>query len=110
MTKAVADVLRAARAKIATPERWTQDSYARSKYGYPIASEAAQAVCWCGFGAIRAVTQDDDLRQLAFDTLHGLTRNHSFPDWQDGLSHTKRGHAAVLRAFDRAIAAEDAQP
>lgn len=90
------EILTAARALIAEPERWTQGAYARDAAGVPVDDSAETAICWCASGAL-----------FKFSSLPGADRARSavasivgpIPDFND--HHT---HAEVLAAFDKAIA------
>ena len=99
------EVLRAARAKIEAPERWTKHTFAKTADGRAAPSISTDAVCWCGYGAINYVGWG--LKHILMDA--GFAINAAvggyFPDWQDAPERT---HAEVLAAFDRAIAEREA--
>lgn len=90
-----ADTLRAARALIEQPERWTTTYLARNKQGRITGHASEDAVCWCAIGAIYKVTTDDPSPYL--DVLRRITGNDL-----SGFNDS-RTHAEVLDAFDRAI-------
>ena len=102
------EVLRAARAKIEVPERWTKRMFARDKERCRVVSWSTFAVCWCGQGANHAVVGpagDWGDPDKALDEAVG----GNFPDWQDDLQGTHvEAHAEVLAAFDKAIAEREA--
>lgn len=100
------EILKAARAKIAEPEHWTQEEYARvhdDEYGIMrwAAANNPSATCWCATGAISAIQG-----------------NPGDPEWDVGLSEAFGGmssgdveqfndnhtHAEVLALLDKAIA------
>ena len=103
--RAVAEVLRAARAKIEKPEHWTQGVLSRDANGTPSFYAAAhtKAVCWCASGAIFSAAGESDPLD-ALDAFRSMI-NGSIPQFND--THT---HAEVLAAFDKAIAAAEATP
>jgi hypothetical protein len=104
------EILIAARARIAQPERWTKKAFARNALGQEVFPISASAVCWCMMGAMRSVayttTSDGyfvihsvDPAETAIENAHnGL----SCPELND---NDKTTHADVLAMFDRAIAA-----
>ncbi len=122
------ELLEAARAKIAEPERWTQEYDARDKGGADVDFGHSDAVCWCAAGALGAVAcEDGGLDGVAFDmALKALNDSatayriepgtHWWPEvrYQAAIAQANdhksgdRGadHARVLAIFDRAIAAE----
>lgn len=103
-----ADVLRAAKARIATPERWTQGTFARDRDGGAVdmKTEREEAVCWCSLGAIEyACDPDEAVSARAMCLLMEAIGEDSIEDWND---HPRRTHAEVLAAFDRAIAIAEA--
>jgi hypothetical protein len=94
------EILRAARAKIANPENWTQEAYARDSEGIPCDCLAPGAQKWCLFGAFKAVAPlTPEVQQ--HETTRLLTAAAHTPflaKFND--SHT---HAEVLAIFDVAI-------
>lgn len=100
------DILIAARAKIETPETWTQDVYARDALGEEIDPRAYDATCWCSVGAVRCVGYRshvgiNDARvaiQLLADVMG--ERIAPFNDYHS--------HGEVLEMFDLAIAKAEA--
>lgn len=109
----------AAKAKIDTPEKWTQGDFSLDKYGQYTQPEGPNAVCYCSLGALYAVGQGtingtDALKYLAYAVweIQGFrqgtecvqfTTVHTYND-----SHT---HEEVMSVFDLAIkkAKEDGQ-
>ena len=89
------EILVAARAIIANKENWTQDAYARDKYGVSIGVNCSNAVYFCSIGAIRKITMSP------FDAMEVLRKHmeDSIIAFNDG--HT---HKEVLAAWDEAIA------
>ena len=93
-----ADTLRAARALIEQPERWTQNAYARDDSRQPCSPTDLIATCWCATGAISRVSRWSITNEnKAWDTLNFIT-GVSVARFNDS-----RTHAEVLAAFDRAI-------
>ncbi len=100
-TKEVHDVLVAARALIAAPERWCKGAVARTQGGLPTTPCDPRAVAWCANGACICVAPNDRLRWKALDAL----QESSFrpvPSANDAPSTT---HADILALFDKAIEA-----
>jgi hypothetical protein len=100
------DVLKAARALISDPARWTQGAYARDEQGNEVDIYDAEACAWCALGAITLVSIDMPgsraWRELMATTAIPVS------DFNDNSDH-----AAVLGLYDRTIArlereAEDA--
>lgn len=112
-----AEVLRAARALIATPERWTRSTYMRDSAGLRLdircADDRARAVCWCSLGATAQVASDCDYgasdcdygAEVKADRLLEAAVGGDVVRWNDRPGRT---HAEVLAAFDRAIALAEA--
>lgn len=96
-----ADILRAARELISTPEKWTQHDWARDRSGKATIYSSPDAACWCAMGAIRQVTGGYPGFSLAEDILEQATRSNDIGAWNDRQGRT---HKTILRAFDRAIA------
>jgi hypothetical protein len=99
-----AQVLRAARERIAVPERWTQGASARTISGIGVDAFDYGAVQWCAYGAIRVDGVHDHELQLFFRAIGAMD---SIGTWNDAPGRT---HAEVLDAFDRAIALAEAEP
>lgn len=109
MSAETARVLREARKLIERPEAWTRGAFARSSAQWPVASDDAEAACWCIHGAINRISRIACREDGAMDAKIAL-RNAlpaSIALFNDDPSTT---HADVLAAFDRAIAAEDREP
>lgn len=107
------EVLKAARERIAVPERWTQGAYARSADRWGVPAVDPRAVCWCLAGAID-VTLGLELgdavrsvpRQIVMDqlkaTLSAYGSNHIH--YNDEHSHPE-----VLAIVDATIARLEAE-
>jgi hypothetical protein len=97
----VAEILKAAKAKISDPINWMQGYYARDINGDELLGNESGAVCFCGFGAIEAVTGIAHLGEgwpkAAENALHAAAGTN-FPCFND--AHT---HEEVLAVFDKAI-------
>lgn len=96
-----AEVLRAAREKIATPERWTKGVFARDTLGEAVPYRAADAVCFCLRGAILRVDTDWPDIWEAERLVHVAVGTDDAAGWNDDEDRT---HSEVLAAFDKAIA------
>lgn len=110
MNDAVVAVLAQAKQKILLLENWTSIYYARDADHHTINPRSTDAICWCGYGAILAVTRDSKLIDRASEALDNVI-GETFSNWQD-LLYLNEGraiaHTKVLAAFDAAIAAEKA--
>ena len=101
----LADLLRAARALIANPDRWTTGCAARDAHGRSVMPEQLEAVRFDGIGALFRLTPDEpDLRDRAVWALDTVAGSRGWTAWQDAPGRT---HAEILAAMDRAIAASD---
>jgi hypothetical protein len=100
------EILRRAKERIGTPDRWCKGVLARDARG-SIASTDEDAACqWCASGAILAETgKVDSTTRLnstctVWDAFRAAGIPYSIPAWNDAPERT---HAEVLSAFDRAI-------
>lgn len=97
-----AEVLRAARALIEVPERWTKCAFARDAKGIVVSEDEESAVCFCVLGAI--------YRHPPSPLTDGARwfLDESLPETFLGVGtfndHPSTTHADVLALFDRAIA------
>jgi len=89
------ELLISARELIADPRAWIQDAYSYF-------SHHKQIECYCGFGALHAVSLSTICESDARRRLNAVTACGDFIKWQDAPHRT---HAEVLAAFDRAIEA-----
>lgn len=108
MSNAVADLLRRARARIATPETWCKGSFARNASGRKCKASSAHAVAFCAEAAIWADCADDqrgDVKRRAFDLIEDAMGNSDIRAFNDAPATT---HFDVLAAYDRAVAAAEA--
>lgn len=93
-------VLKAARAKIAKPEHWTQGTGARDRDGLSVSPQRANAFSFCSYGAVEAVLPAMlNGRRRAINHLKRLVPFGQLATFND--DHT---HAEVLNLFDKAIA------
>ena len=110
MSKEVADLLRRARAKIATPKTWTQGALSRDALGEHIHPFSDRATCFCMTGATAAVAHSLEWNAADWsleNVIPGNSVEDSLEGFNDALTTT---HADVLACFDRAIAAEESTP
>ncbi len=107
MTQA-AETLRAAKALIDTPKKWTQHALARLGDDQSCFSHDPNAVCFCIIGAISRAESDVACSIAAFriasNTLLHLTRSLGFHSVGDFNDHPDTSHTNVMALFDRAIA------
>lgn len=103
----LAQDLRAAKALIDTPQKWTQRAFAKTADGALTTYTAEDAACFCSAGAIFRVVGDAEPRERAcLDALGATMGTHrlDIPKFND-----TRTHAEVMAAWDAAIAAAEAQ-
>lgn len=96
--------LRAAKALIDTPEKWTQRAHARTVEGYSCDSDDPKATSFCSLGAIyRTVPVSEYSRE---DCLRGALRPYA-----GNIAHfnDNNTHADVMAAWDKAIADAEAE-
>jgi len=98
------ELLIEARRLIEKPEHWTTGESWRDSNGRKTCT-VAEAVKYCGYGAISAVIHRAGMKQstlhtIATDAVEKSAGTRFFDQFND--THT---HAEVLEVFDRAIAA-----
>ena len=100
--------LKAARALIDTPEKWTKGAYGRTADHSPTSYRDPRAVCHCMLGALRSIGPADWLRQeeLVEDVMTGYGHHSHIPTFNDAPTTT---HADVLAVFDMAIERAEAR-
>lgn len=101
--KTPAELLRAAKALIETTG-WTQGTLARDIRGEPVGSSDPAASCFCGYGAVSAVSALVGINYRAADGAFDLldkAAEQPFPHFNDTKDRTKE---EVLAKFDEAIA------
>jgi hypothetical protein len=98
----IAETLKAAKAKIESPENWIQQNYAQDSQGKGVSPESPKAVCWCSMGAVRAVA--GSFSKEAEDAVLFLGNQVGEAAWVFNDDHS---HAEVLAMFDKAIAAAE---
>jgi hypothetical protein len=107
--------VKALRALLASPEAWTQRSYARSRaseanrLGETTCPTAQDATCWCFLGGCYRVTPDPiptttsgaECFEHNVAKFFGFLDAYAAIDWNDALERT---HAEVLARIDAKIA------
>lgn len=99
------EVLKALRALLSDPKRWTKTVMARDEKNYPVKPTHADAICWCMAGGLGKITGDDLGRTEAYvkarDAINKACGSHlaQFNDYAD--------HGKVLTVIDAAIACEE---
>jgi hypothetical protein len=97
------DQLRAAKALIDTPEKWTQGHYARDRAGYPAGPRSHLACRFCILGAfIRSAGTEVPAYGLSDFIPKDTPADRSVSSYND---HPSTTHADIMALFDRAIAA-----
>lgn len=100
MTNDTVEKLRAAKALIDTPEKWTKGTLARDSIGISVLVRSDDAVCFCVLGALgRAATETGPHVWAIRDSLPAPYLAVS--KFNDDPTTT---HADVMALFDRAIA------
>lgn len=102
--KTALEILKEARAIIATPGKWTKGEFARDKEGNKVGICSPDASQFCAVGAINRIGRaagDVTFARAAF--LEAEPAGVWFND------HPNTTHADVLAAFDRAIAKLEAE-
>jgi hypothetical protein len=96
-------ILQAAYKLIRVKSRWCQGGYARNKKGEKVVETSPKASQWCAVGACWKCKKKDDL-----ESLHRAVRalNEATNACSPTAVNDEHGHAAVLRMFRKAIAAE----
>ena len=96
----IAEVLRAAKAKIEDPEHWCKYSYACDADGNSIASSDPEAQSWCGMGAVFSLSSLGPKRH-AISCLQKAALEHEHVSIDVLNDHS--GHESVMKMYDRAI-------
>jgi len=100
MSNETVEALKAARALIDTPEKWTKEACVRDAAGYSVHNKDDDAVCFCIVGALHRGSAPAYVDNLL---RHELPPEHvgSLYVFNDDPATT---HADVMALFDRAIA------
>lgn len=99
------EILKAARALIDTPEKWTRGVYARDLAGGDVHPSDDRAVCFCSKGALMRIAGLGDDYTKAREKLSEHVGAYIVQFNDD----PERTHPEVLAAFDAAIAATPSQ-
>lgn len=102
------EILRAAKAKIDTPEKWCKGEYATDIRGNGLHAASPLACKWCSVGAVQAITFNKDWGDVVGSTpeakavraLHKVVEPRVIHIMNDD-PHTT--HDDVMRVFDKAI-------
>lgn len=111
MTK-TSELLRAAKAKIEDPKRWTKGDTALDSRGERVGARDATACCWCSMGALSAAgaivpTGDDPATcMLRRCIMPRKPYGASLVEFNDAPATT---HADVMALFERAIAMAESE-
>jgi hypothetical protein len=95
--RSTAEILRAARERIADPERWCQGYYARDPNGAEVEPDDVQACKWCAVGSLclEVPWRDEAHLYLVTAAIEVGTTTTAINDGRD--------HSAVMALFNRAI-------
>lgn len=101
------EILIAAKAKIATPETWTQGTFARDARGGVTYEADPAAVCWCSLGALSLVSQNASgkLYLRAHGELYQSFEAAGFQSISKGNDWLS--HPEVMACWDKAIASAE---
>lgn len=94
------EIIAAARELISDPKRWTRGAYARNEQGAACGARNPAAVCWCASGALIKCGGGAPFAGGISDALLELLKRECIVHKNDD-----EGHASVLAAFDRVLAA-----
>lgn len=99
-------ILKAVRALIESPDRWTRDAFARDRAGKRIDPRKPFATCFCIIGAWRRAARHAPAheRVSALRALERATPNLLMPETYNDTAE----HRDVLALLDRAIASMEA--
>lgn len=103
------EVLISAKTLIDSPEKWTQEEYARDANGRGVLP-VEDAVCFCSIGAIIRTAHDLSLNPMdRYNAVDRLTQTvgDEPTDYQSmtiAEFNDNRSHAEVMRIWDKAIA------
>lgn len=104
---AVRAALKAARKRIADPERWCCGAEALDGHGCRIAAFDPRAVRWSGIGALKAVTgyfwPEINLCYEQAASAYRAAEQEIYPISMSVAQVHALGHAAILRCYDHAI-------
>lgn len=101
----IMEALKATKAVIDTPEKWTQVAFARNASGEAVSAFDSSAVCYCLRGALTKATagmgDNREARAAIVWAIKGLNYHYSiiyvFND------HPDTTHAMVMAVLDKAI-------
>lgn len=95
------EALKDARRLIANKDRWTTGAGARKADGSGTFPTDGSATCWCAIGALGTTVLEGHVWAQAFNTLNDAS--HVLYAQGAVEVNDELGHAAVMRAYDRAI-------
>lgn len=98
-----AEALTKALAKIASPENWTQHAWARDSSGASIWTGHPDAECWCGTGAVMAVSLFLPTRRATLVWLNEAAEELHDSTYVTFNDDSETTHAEVVAVFRRAI-------
>lgn len=93
------EILKAAKAVIENPDKWTQGAFARDTQGNRLpGGYGDEATCFCSLGAVEKATQLD-----WYDTPDIVVYLEEAIDDQVAHFNDSASHADVMQMFDKAI-------
>jgi hypothetical protein len=112
------EVLRGARELLADKKRWARETYARDAEGNSVESLSRDAICWCVAGAIERVARGTAGPFLPALLAFARANEVKIPSDDEvvelacmrvGTYNDSSEHAAIVQAFDKAIASVEAK-
>lgn len=110
LTQALKEFLTQTRDLISDPKNWTQNTFARNKYGDPVPFFYKSAVCFCSIGALKRVCNYEIMNDFEYFYNHSydllnkivveITKDPSQTIGHYNDSHT---HNEVIAVFNKAI-------
>jgi isopropylmalate/homocitrate/citramalate synthase len=106
----VADVLSKAADLIEPEGAWIQGDFAKNAAGENtgLTEFRGPAVCWCTYGAIEQVTDDEEVMVAAEVFLAKMLKGTSIAEWNDARNRTQAEVVAKLREAATLARAGDA--
>jgi hypothetical protein len=93
------EVLKAAREKISTPEKWTKGKFARNSLGLEVPFLDQAATCWCLVGALSVFTHGNYLETRTYVARAIGSGVDSLSEWND---EPTRSYLEIIDALTRA--------
>jgi hypothetical protein len=100
------EILKAAKAVIADPNKWCQGRMAKNQFGEWAAYESSDAVQFCAIGALQLTLMGQPYHEGDLARAHlGTAASPTHP----ALVNDNEGYEATLAMYDRAILAAETE-